>query len=74
MLQQIVDLSESVDTDVIVMTSTFDVLSEVPIETNEFGEGMFGFQSYKAFNDGVMIQMLQSMSVGVQKKPNSTDR
>ncbi|KAG6382066.1 pol II transcription elongation factor [Boletus reticuloceps] len=26
------------DTNVILMTSTFDVLSEVPIETNEFGE------------------------------------
>lgn len=45
-LPQMVDLSMDVDTNVILMTSTFDVLSEVPIETNEFGEGKIGFQSY----------------------------
>ena len=38
-----VDLSMNVDSNVILMTSTFDVLSEVPIETNEFGEGKISF-------------------------------
>lgn len=47
-----------VDINVILMTSTFDVLSEVPIETNEFGEGMVGFQHYQTFNDNFTIQML----------------
>lgn len=51
-------LSMDVDTNVILMTSTFDVLSEVPIETNEFGEGEIGFQSYQASNADSMIQML----------------
>lgn len=46
-----------VDAHVILMTSTFDVASEVPIETNEFGEGTSDFQSCPASSDGFMIQM-----------------
>lgn len=38
----------NVDTNVILMTSTFDVLSEVPIETNEFGEGKNSRYSYQS--------------------------
>lgn len=56
-LPQMVYFSLDVDANVILMTSTFDVLSEVPIESNEFGEGKIGFQSYQVSNYDTVIQM-----------------
>lgn len=47
-LPQIWSIYINVDASVILMTSTFDVLSEVPIETNEFGEGKINFYSYQS--------------------------
>lgn len=52
-----VDLSMDIDTNVILMTSTFDVLSEVPIETNEFGEGKIDFECYQTSYDDFVVQM-----------------
>jgi len=36
-----IDNMVHLDENVILMTSTFDVLSELPLETSEFGEGSY---------------------------------
>lgn len=47
-LPQIWSIYINVDASVILMTSTFDVLSEVPIETNDFGEGKTSLRAYQS--------------------------
>jgi hypothetical protein len=56
------------------MTSAFDVLSEVPIETSEFGEGENNFKCFLGvLDDKSMIQTLLLMLAGVPKRRSFTD-
>lgn len=60
----------------ILLTSTFDVLSEAPLYVEEFGEGKSYFFVSMLFPQPNLLrhyQIPQSTLDGVLSKPNSTD-
>jgi len=63
--------SSSGERKLILLSTTFDVLSEKPLETAEFGEGM---ESTSLESPTDVAQMRLSMSDGDPNKPNFTVR